>query len=306
LPHQPAGVIVTPAEADAAIVSEKSAMWPWQAEPYRLWSLLDMERHLAGNWMATVAVIQRLRWLLTFASQSQTARDEFDNGLKSCEGWLREEIASLPFSSSLKLQVGRMFKELHEAGTSHPSQGQRAIAVIDEVSFNIQEELKEHLFFVVPATRKQWFDEDDKGLFGEAVSITFPESTPEIAEAGRCFALARWTASVFHLMRALELALHKWALELGVDQFNALELENWKNILDAARKKIEGLEQQPKSIAKDAELQYYGETRAHFLAVKDAWRNHVAHARERYDEGRAQSILTHAREFMQLLATRKH
>jgi hypothetical protein len=289
---------------DRCADSPQRRLLPWQAEPYRLWSLLEMERHLAGNWMATVAVLQRLRWLLVFAPQSQTARDEFHKSLKDSEGWLREEIGNLPFSSSLRLQVGRMFQELHGAGTTAPSEGQRAIALVDEVGFNIQEELKGNLFFVVPTSRKRWFDEDDLHLFGASVSIEFPDSTPEIAEAGRCFALARWTASVFHLMRALELALHKWARQLGVDQFNAIELENWKNILDAARKKIDAIEQTSKSATKDAELKYYGETRAHFLAVKDAWRNHVAHARERYDESRALSIMGHVREFMQLLAAR--
>ena len=99
-------------------------------------------------------------------------------------------------------------------------------------------------------------------------------------------------------MRALEIALHMWARELGVDQFSAIELENWKNILDAAAKKVKELEQQPKGSTKDTELQYYGETTAHFRSVKDAWRNHVSHARTTYDERETTSILNHVREFI--------
>ena len=292
--------------ADARPFAESSdrLIWPWLVEPRRLWSLLEMERHLAGNWLATVSTLDRMRWLLVAAFKSPQATEEFRKARDSSEAWIKEEIRALPFSSSLKLQVERVFIALREAGTDDPHDGQRAITMLDEIGYNIQEELKAHLFLVVPESRKRWFDEDDTALFGSAVSDAFPDSTPEIAEAGRCFALARWTASVFHLMRALELALHKWARELGPTQFAAIELENWKNILDVVEKRVKALEQEPKSTQKDAELKYYGETLAHFRAVKDAWRNHVAHARERYDEGRATSIMSHTREFMRLLASR--
>jgi hypothetical protein len=105
-------------------------------------------------------------------------------------------------------------------------------------------------------------------------------------------------------MRGLEIALHRWAKDLGVDQFPAIELENWKNILDAADRKVRSLEQQSKTSTKDAELKYYGETIAHFRSIKDAWRNHVAHSRTSYDERQTTSILNHVKEFMLLLAKR--
>jgi hypothetical protein len=262
-----------------------------------------MERHLAGNWMATVSVLQRLRWLLCFAT-NETAADEFQKNRREMCPWIKEEVDALPFSESLKLQAGRMLEEIRGVDSFTPVGTMRALTVIDEFLFNVQAELKANLFLVVPVERKKWFCEGDVPLFGQIVGDAFPESTPEVAEAGRCFALARWTACVFHLMRALELALHKWATDLGVTQFSAIELENWKNILDAADKKIRTLEQQPKSAAKDADLKYYSETLAHYRTFKDAWRNHVAHSRERYDEGRALSILNHTREFMTLLAGR--
>jgi hypothetical protein len=287
-------------------------VWPWQAEPRRLWSLHDMLKHYAGNWLATVITLTRFRWILVFSgpvvkghpeASMNTARRSFHEHCGSSLSWLREELHALPFSYSLKQQANRVLDELKEVDDTN-GDPTRAVFIIDELMSNIQNELKEHLFFVVNGDRAKWFKWDDEVLFGERVAMVFPESTPELAEAGRCFALERWTACVFHLMRALELALHKWAAHLGVDQFSAIKLENWKNILDAAERKIKALEHQTKGANKDAELTYYSETLAHYRVIKDAWRNHVAHARERYDEGRAMSIMNHVGEFMNLLAAR--
>ena len=105
---------------------------------------------------------------------------------------------------------------------------------------DVQLEMTRHLYYLVPASRKSWFSEDDKPLFGEDVAIAIPNSTHEIAEAGRCFALnlERWTAAVFHLMRALELALQKWATDLELELRVPVAQANVQDILNAADKKL--------------------------------------------------------------------
>jgi len=261
--------------------------------------------HLAGNWLAAITQLSRLRWLLTCSNLDDGQSQELIQKFPSELTWIQQEIFNLPFSESLRNQAKRFFEDFKKL--SYPiSPAQTAVLTsrIDELIFNIQSELKSQLFVVVPPIRKAWFASDDAEPFGKKVADAFPDSTIEIIEASRCLALARWTASVFHQMRAIELALHRWALQLGVNQFSAIELENWKQIIDASDKTVRQLEQQPKSAQKDAELKYYGETIAHFRAIKDAWRNHVAHSRARYDEGQATSIMNHTREFMNLLASR--
>ena len=52
------------------------------------------------------------------------------------------------------------------------------------------------------------------------------------------------------------------------------------------------------------EEQLYSEVLAHYRNVKDAWRNHVSHARAIYDENQAMAIYSHVREFMRQLGTR--
>jgi hypothetical protein len=168
----------------------------------------------------------------------------------------------------------------------------------------IQHEMSRNMYFLVPENRKGLYQEDDTALFGEAVAAAIPDSTPEIAEAGRCIALDRWTAAVFHLMRAAEVALHKWAGDLGVTLKIPAEQANMQDILNAADKKLKEIEQQPKSSQRDADLEYFGDTSAQFRAIKDAWRNHVAHSKRTYDERETTAILNHVRSFFQRLATR--
>ena len=51
--------------------------------------------------------------------------------------------------------------------------------------------------------------------WGDAVT-KFPEITMDIEEAAKCFALSRFTATVFHLMRVMELGVQKLGDHFGV------------------------------------------------------------------------------------------
>ena len=55
---------------------------------------------------------------------------------------------------------------------------------------DIQSEMARHMYFFVPEHRKCWYHDDNQPLFGAAVADAFPDASPEIGEAGRCYALA--------------------------------------------------------------------------------------------------------------------
>ncbi len=136
-----------------------------------------------------------------------------------------------------------------------------------------------------------------KPLFGEAVEAAFPSSSPEIAEAGKCRALGRWTAMVMHLMRALEPAILALQTEVGV----TTPKEQWHQILvqieaamKAVNKRTHGAEDE----------QWFSEAAAHFRVIKNAWRNYAMHGRDLYDEERAVEIYDSVRAFMRHLSTR--
>jgi hypothetical protein len=58
--------------------------------------------------------------------------------------------------------------------------------------------------FYVPQDKLKFYNKTD--LFGDEFKTKFPSANVEIIEAGNCFAFDRFTACVFHLMRAMEIA----------------------------------------------------------------------------------------------------
>jgi hypothetical protein len=99
-------------------------------------------------------------------------------------------------------------------------------------------------------------------------------------------------------MRVLERGLNSLAGKFGVDFSHT----NWHNVIEPLEKKIR---QMDSSFGTDwKELQkFYSRAAMQFMSLKDAWRNHVMHARGvPYDPGTALSVFAHVREFMQALA----
>jgi hypothetical protein len=130
------------------------------------------------------------------------------------------------------------------------------------------------------------------------VLSAFPSTLVDVEEAGRCFALGRYTASVFHSMRILEIGLAALGQEFGV----ATDRTNWGEIIRNIQNAIEG-----KSIAQGAgwaDQQFYSEATQDFRFFKDAWRNHVMHVRLPVDEEKAKVIGHSVRHFMSHLATK--
>lgn len=128
----------------------------------------------------------------------------------------------------------------------------------------------------------------------------FASTLVDVEEAGRCFALGRFTASVFHSMRILEIGLAALGKEFGV----ATDKTNWGTIIQNIQNEIE-----VKSKAQGAgwaDQQFYSEATLDFRFFKDAWRNHVMHVHLPVDEGKAKVISDRVRHFMHHLATKLH
>jgi hypothetical protein len=176
--------------------------------------------------------------------------------------------------------------------------------LLREVSAAIEYELTSQLFLRVSSERQRWYSEDDTPLFGPEVRSAFSDSAYDIAEAGRCFALERWDASVHHLMIATEVAMRVWAKDMRLKTAVPLALSDMEAILRGADCKLKQLKNQRRSKRRDAALTYLSETSAHFGFIKDAWRKHSAHGRAKYDERAAKSILTHVADFMRLLSSK--
>ena len=210
---------------------------------------------------------------------------------------LGEALQELPLSPVTMAQYERLKQKANgdSTGTYESS------ILMRELHENIIVELSSKLFLLIPANHRINYEQPDP-LFGNLVADECYEANYNIAEAGRCLSLERWTACVFHLMRVLEIGLRKTAVQLGLPMSGTAEFENWKNIIDQIEKKIREFEALPKSVEKADMTQFYSEVATGFRYFKDAWRNHVSHSRATYDEEQATVIWGHVRTFMQSLA----
>jgi hypothetical protein len=174
------------------------------------------------------------------------------------------------------------------------------VGILHDLALN---EIEGTVFGFISKSHGKYFDQS--ALFGPKVNETLPGAQYDIKEAGNCYAHATYTACVFHLMRVLEIALHKLAKDLGIVFPSSLELENWQNIIEKIESEISAREKQlPKGTAKSEEMQYYSEAAKEFRYFKNAWRNHVSHSRVDYEIHDATKIMEHVRDFMQHLASK--
>ena len=169
------------------------------------------------------------------------------------------------------------------------------IAGLEYLLRTFRDEIDARPLFAMPPGSASFYDQP-KPLFGERVDTSFPSSADDVAEAGRCFALGRWTAAVMHLMRALETPLALLAARVGVD-----EAVNWNKSLNEIEGKLRAVSKRDHGATEE---QWAAEAASHFRSIKNAWRNHVMHGRSFYDEDRATEILEAVRALMRSLASR--
>ena len=176
---------------------------------------------------------------------------------------------------------------------------------LDSLSKTISDELDSLEFMPVDPVRKRYFFAE-ADLFGAEVADRFSASTVDIVEAGRCYALRRNTACVFHCMRVLEAGLHVLAKAIG---FNTPRLD-WEPVIARLDKLLRMDASHLKQIPSDHlpevhdNRDYYAGVSAYFNAVKIAWRNRTMHIGIEYNGEHALLILSATEGFMKHLALR--
>jgi hypothetical protein len=165
-------------------------------------------------------------------------------------------------------------------------------------------ELGDHTFLRVEFDRKNYVD--NPALFGTSVNGAFPNARADIKEAGNCLAAECCTAAVFHLMRAAEYALRALARDRRVELHKCavLDLATWEEIikqLEGAEVAIQGY---PKTLAREAQFDFYHGAMMEFKRFKNKFRNRIMHTRDEYDRDQAHSAFVHVRDFMKSLASR--
>jgi hypothetical protein len=139
-------------------------------------------------------------------------------------------------------------------------------------------------------------------LFGSEFETNFPTAAFEVDEAAKCLAFGRSTASVFHLMRTLEIGIRSVAKCLGIPDPVKPTDRSWTNILRPIK---DAIEQRWNAAARmSGDGSYFESVYASLDAVKNPWRNSTMHVEKTYTEDQAEHIFIVVRGFMNELASR--
>jgi hypothetical protein len=176
------------------------------------------------------------------------------------------------------------------------------IAGLKNFNTTLEDELRRRVFLYVSPEDLSFYKTPE--AFFPFTIKAYPNSRYDVAEAGRCFALGCYTASVYHAMGVVQAGLHALATDLGVKFSYSIDLAEWGSVIGKIEDEIKPFREGPRTDEKDRKLSFYSGCASQFRYFKDAWRNHVAHMREEYDRDQAHSILLHVRDFMERMSQR--
>jgi hypothetical protein len=166
--------------------------------------------------------------------------------------------------------------------------------LIDHLVMTIHAELRGRIAMMIPFDRIPFYKTDGTFL-GKEIIQKFPYLSEDAAEAGNCFALGRYTTSVFHLMRLMERVVQDFGRKMGVEL--NVEEETWGQILVHGNNAIEKMptasrEEKKKRIQFDACYKLLD-------GVRTAWRNDIMHPKQDYSAERARDLIGVFKSFVE-------
>jgi hypothetical protein len=300
---------MTPARAESVISrANDQAVWPWQAEPYKLWSLLDMLAFSARAFFWNGRALRSIRHdCMIGAAVVVNGEAAFMPGNDLDERAREKALAALPSVQSQFRDIGMPISAetlgelIDDLRKPHRRSFEWLINQIGAVEKLADKELRNQCFLYVPPDHARFFPTTkEPNLFGDRVADAFHDANPDIAAAGRCLAFDEGTASVFYSMRVLEHGLRLMAERFDVP----FAVDSWHAVLRGIETGIATLRNKQALTEQDRkEIGHYSEAAAQFRHLKDAWRNHVSHGRKHYDWREAANVMEHVKELMQHLAT---
>ena len=122
---------------------------------------------------------------------------------------------------------------------------------------------------------------------------------------------------MFHLMRVVEHGLRAFCVHFGIKRvrkenkknkkvtYTSLDWEQWDTLLGQMRARVGvRLAAAKRGAKKQTYQEFYLPVFQDIEGIKDAFRNHVMHARRQYSPEDAEAILSHVKRLMNMLSAR--
>jgi hypothetical protein len=215
-----------------------------------------------------------------------------------CLSILRASIESLNVKVT-KMAVDEMLESMGKDVPDYTYQ--HAADDIQDIGITLRRELNLMKTFCVEDTREAYFA-IDPSTFGDCFGTRFPSMVYEIDEAGKCHALSRSTACVFHLMRAMEIGVGAIARSLNIPDPVKPAERNWGAVLKSIKTEMERRGAAGSWKSNDAIL--FAELYVSLDAVRVAWRNATMHVENKYVDDESEHIFVAVRGFLRKLSGR--
>lgn len=256
----------------------------WSDRMYRLVSLMELLRfHAQTFYWASGTLAQVFTQLRYGHPPGQEAWGQCASTIRQ----LIEESERLGFPS-IAIEAKRVREAVTERGVLDRGDLEEFARLLMGLHTRIMDDLGAVLFLHVPNRQAVFYQAPLDGW--ETVISRIPAAQVEIEEAGKCFALSRYTAAVFHLMRLMEMGLDALIIKLGLPT----HLPSWDAKLKKIEEELDRLSADRTSVA----VSFSRQVRANYRAVQTAWRNPTMHVEKTYTEEMAAEIMAAVKSFI--------
>jgi len=244
-------------------------------------------------------LVTALRQLSTGHSAFESHKERMDHAAISNVCMALEKCQKPFMDMGFKTSSGMIYKFLDSARRNMDYGDWTGIQFSEKclaVFSAIQCETMGVMCFKLDADNAAYFDK--QAPFGKFVAAAFAECAEDISEAHQCVALERYTASMFHIGRAMEIVVKIVAKKMGVKTHR----DEWQTYLNAMNEKIRKMPFNTPS--QKAKRIPWSEVAGHLFNFKEAWRNPTFHAKKTYQRSEAIAALNNAGAFMDTVAKR--
>jgi hypothetical protein len=251
-----------------------------------LWSLWDiMLKKAALEWGRALADLRFMEIFCGNLGQHQLTPEQQKDSRDKMQDVLGN-LKRICILSDLDQEIGPELDRF-QAALSTESHAKLAIRC-DHLRNAIQDALENEYYLQVARDDVRFYDQSN--AFGAQATKKFPKASADIKNAGNCIALQQPDACVFHISRALEVAVRELGRKVGV---TITPQSTWRSITGAMDSKIRGM---PETTDRQKEKKNDWEgARANLHALGSVWRNKTMHPASSYTRSQAHDVFAAAR-----------
>ncbi|HXG87275.1 MAG TPA: hypothetical protein VNJ02_02980 [Vicinamibacterales bacterium] len=264
------GVIASRGEKAAEIANPEPATTAATATPAPAPALISSHPVAATNWRQRDAGGTPLERLFGTLQNLSIIQDGINNrGARGTERLNRESIASVfaevrELCCEFELETARVRVDFAVAALEDETLATLGQDV-SELVRHIRHDLQSCSIWPIARNRVWSF-----GLsLGETTAAAFPVARIELEEGGRCFGFGRYTAAVFHLLRAADAGVRALATAADVKK-GANPAADWKTLMTIVEARVATIERWPSGVDRTNALTFFSGAVAEVRTLQDA------------------------------------